>query len=113
MNQSVRMSKDPSPEDHTPEFALTPAQFSPKMQKKPAIEKHPDPFASRSEISTCAHEADMRISPTVLSLTGPALRKMRELETGPLVVARVKWDEEPESEEERGEMREATARALE
>ena len=40
---------------------------------------------------------------------------MREIDTGPVVIARVKREEgqESESEEERGDMREATARALE
>jgi ActR/RegA family two-component response regulator len=38
---------------------------------------------------------------------------MRALETGPVVVARVKWEKGQESEEDHGDMKEATARALE
>jgi len=41
---------------------------------------------------------------------------MREPELGPVVIARIEWAERQESEieeEERGDMREATARALE
>jgi hypothetical protein len=134
MDQSARMSQEPSPADHTPESAPAPAQTPPKMPTKPTTKKHPEPMASRSEISspvepfpeldlevgaksnpspTFAHEADMRISLTVLSLPGPAIRRVRELETGPVVIARVKWEEGQESEEERGDMKEATARALE
>ncbi|KAM0709259.1 hypothetical protein Q7P35_003296 [Cladosporium inversicolor] len=128
------MSKERSPTARTPGSSPPPAQILPKMPAEPATDTHPGPFSSHSATSspaepfpeldlevgaepnpspTFAHEADMRILPAVLSLPGPALQRMRALDTGPLILARVTWAEEPESEEENGDMREATARALE
>jgi hypothetical protein len=111
-----------------------PDQVLPKMPSRPATETHPGPIASHAEISspaepfpefdfeleaepnpspTFAHEAEVHTSPGDLSLPAPALNQTRELETGAVVSARVTWAEVRESEEERGDMREATARALE
>ena len=106
----------------------------PNMPTKPGTEGQPNPVAKHSDNSspvepfpeldleigaepnpspTFAHEADVHILPAVLSLPAPALRRIGERETGPLVYARVTWSEGQEREEERGDMREATARALE
>ena len=114
MDQPASMSKEPSSADHTPESALIPAQLPPRIPTEPATKLHSESMTSRSEFSspvepfpeldlevgaepnpspTFAHEADMRILPTALSLPGPAFQRMRELETGPVVVARVKWEE--------------------
>jgi hypothetical protein len=134
MDQPAHMSKKQSPAGQTPESALTPARLPPMMQTEPPTEKHSEPLTSRSEISspiepfpeldlevgaepnpspTFAHEADICISPTALSLPAPALHRIREIDTGPVVIARVQWKEGEEDEEERGDMREATSRALE
>lgn len=127
MDQPASMSKEPSSADHTPESALIPAQLPPRIPTEPATKLHSEfsspvePFpeldlevgAEPNPSPTFAHEADMRISPTALSLPGPAFQRMRALETGPVVVARVKWEKGQESEEDHGDMKEATARALE
>lgn len=134
MDQSVHMSKGQPPTSHTPEFSPPSAHLLPKMPAELATEKHLSPIASYSKTSspvepfpeldlevgaepnpspTFAHEADMRILPAALSLPGPAVQRLRELDTGPLILARVSWPEEEENEKERGDMREATARALE
>lgn len=123
------MSNAPSPAAHTPEPSPAPAQIPPKMP-----EKHPSAAVGHSKTSSpaepfpeldldigaepnpspiFAHETDMVISPTALSLPGPAIQRTRKPEIGPVVLARVTWAEEQESEEEHGDMREATARALE
>ena len=119
------------PQTHGSHSSTTPSQRLPATEK---TEMRPDLTSSHSEIPspaepfpeldlevgaepnpspTFAHEADMCISPTTLALPGPAIQKMRKPETGPLIQARVTWSEEQGSEEEHGEMREATARALE
>lgn len=134
MNQSAHMSKDHSPTAHTPGSSPPPAQILPKMPAEPATETHPGPVPSHSATSspaepfpeldlevgaepnpspTFAHEADMRILPAALSLPGPAVQRMRALDTGPVILARMTWTDEQESEEESGDMKEATARALE
>ena len=128
------MSKAPSPAAQTPESSPAPAKLLPGTPAESATEKHSRPAASVSEISspvepfpeldlevgaepnpspTFSHESDMSILPGALSLPAPALHRMRDAETGPLIQARVTWSEEQKSEEEQGDMREATARALE
>lgn len=128
------MSKALSPAAHTPESSLAPAQLLPGTPAELETEKSSHPAASVSEFSspvepfpeldlevgaepnpspTFSHESGMDILPGALSLPAPALHRMREAETGPLVIARVKWEEGQESEEEQGDMKEATARALE
>jgi hypothetical protein len=82
----------------------SPVEPFPELDLEVGAEPNPSP--------TFAHEADICISPAALSLPAPALHRMRESEIGPLVIARVKWEEGHESEEERGDMKEATARAL-
>lgn len=62
---------------------------------------------------TFAHETEMHTSPTALSLPAPAVDRSQEPETGPVISARVVWTTGPEDEDELGDMREATARALE
>lgn len=134
MDQPTHVSKEPSPVDHAPKSSPAPAPLLPEMSAESVNERHPILGASHSELSspsepfpeldlevgaepnpspTFTHEADMRISPAALSLPGPALSRMREFETGPVVITRVKWEQEEESEEEHGDMKEATARALE
>ncbi|GAB7332481.1 hypothetical protein MBLNU13_g04277t1 [Cladosporium sp. NU13] len=127
------MSKASSPAAHTPESSPAPAQLLPETPAESATEKYSRPAASVSEISspvepfpeldlevgaepnpspTFSHEADMHILPAALSLPAPALCRMREAKAGPVVIARVKWEEGQRSEDERGDMKEATARAL-
>ena len=134
MDQSAQMSKAPSPAAHKPESSPAPAQLLPKTPAETATEKHSRPAARVSETSPpvepfpeldlevgaepnpspkFSHEADIHILPAALSLPGPAFHRMREAEAGPVVIARVKWEEGHESEDERGDMKEATARALE
>ena len=134
MDQSAQMSKVPSRAAHTPEYSPAPAKLLPGTPAESATENHSRPTASVSEISspvepfpeldlevgaepnpspTFCHESDMNILPGALSLPAPAFHRMREAVTGPVVIARVKWEEGQESENEPGDMKEATARALE
>lgn len=134
MDESAEMSKAPSPAARTPEPSPIPAQTPPKISAKSMPERHPSPAVGHSETSspaepfpeldldigaepnpspTFAHEMDMATSPAALSLPGPATQRVRKPETGPVILARVTWAEEQESEDEQGDMREATARALE
>jgi len=83
----------------------SPAEPSPELDLDIGAEPNPSP--------TFAHEIDMTLSPAALSLPGPAVQRARKPETGPLILARVTWAEEQESEDEHGDMREATARAME
>lgn len=82
----------------------SPAEPFPELDSDIGAEPNPSP--------TFAHEMDMAISPAALFLPGPAIQGARKPETGPLILARVTWAEEQESEDEHGDVREATARAL-
>ena len=128
------MSKEPSPTTLTAESPLGPIQLPSKMPAESSVESSPRQIKSHSEPSsplepfpeldleigaepnpspTFAHEADMCASPAALSLPGPAYQRAREGDTGAVIRARVTWAERHESAEEGGDMKEATARALE
>jgi hypothetical protein len=55
----------------------------------------------------------MHTSPVDLSLPAPAVDRKEGIETGPVTSAHIMWKARRESEEEQGDMKEATARALE
>jgi len=129
------MSTEPSsPAAQLPESSPASAQLPPKMPAESVPERHPSPAVVHSGTAspvepfpeldldigaepnpspTFPHEADISLSPTALALPGPAIQRVRDLDTGPVILAHVTWAEGQESEEERGDMREATARALE
>jgi len=83
----------------------SPAEPFPELDLDIGAEPNPSP--------TFAHEVDVAISPAALFLPGPAIQRAWKPEIGPVILARVTWADEQDSEEERGDMREATARALE
>lgn len=82
----------------------SPVEPFPELDLEVGAEPNPDP--------TFPHEADISLASAALALPGPAIQMVRDLETGPVITARVAWTEEQEGEEEHGDMREATARAL-
>lgn len=94
-----------SPSVTSREAIPSPTEAFPEFDLDIGAELNPSP--------TFAHEADIHPSPMALSLPAPAVDRSRKHESGPVIPARVVWIARQEDEEELGDMREATARALE
>lgn len=90
------------------------SDFSSPVQPFPELDVYLDHEADMSDSSpTFAHEADTRTAPAALLLPAPVIERTQRAETGPVVRARVAWAQCEASEEEEGEMKEATGKALE
>jgi hypothetical protein len=127
MDLSASKTKSSSPAERSsntspaPNLLVSKAPIGPATPKLPAsspVEPFPelDPdhesdFDDRSP--TFAHEVDTHTAPAALSLPAPAVARKQSRATGPALRASVSWTQGKVNDEEDGEMKEATERALE
>jgi hypothetical protein len=107
---NMKSSAEPRPETVSPPiYSVNSSPLEPFPDLDLDIEAE---LANLSPIFT--HEAGMCAVPSTLSLPGPAIGRTRHRQAGPVVSGRVVWMQGGGGdEEEGGEMREATGRALE
>jgi hypothetical protein len=127
MDQSASKPKPSSPAERSsytspapnPPISKAPTSLAtPKLPASSPVEPFPEldldcesDFEDRSP--TLAHEADTHAAPAALSLPAPAAARKQSIATGPALRERVSWTEGKQPDDEDGEMREATDRALE
>jgi hypothetical protein len=114
-------ARSPNPSSAAPNPPVSKAPTSPATPKlqascpvEPFLEFDLDDESDVEDRSpTFAHEADTHAAPAAISLPAPAVARKQSKATGPALRASVSWTQGKVNDEEDGEMKEATERALE